>query len=86
MSTTNLPIDIGHSEGWGIFNAEGKTQLQRLDEKEVFVDDEQAWIHVASKAHRGSLPHKSALQHIRETNPEEWVRIMSTFKSITKDC
>lgn len=86
MSTTNLPIDIGHGEGWGIFDAEDKIQLQRLDEKEVFVDDEQAWIHVASNAHRGSLPHKLTLQRIREANPDEWVRIMSAFKSITKDC
>jgi hypothetical protein len=86
MKDIQLPIDIGHSEGWGVFNAEGKLELQRLDEAKVFVDDEQAWGHVAAKAHCGSSPHKKVLQLIRENNREEWERIMLYFKSITKDC
>ena len=86
MKATALPINIGHNEGWGLFNAQGELQIQRLDEAGVFVDDEQAWVHVAQKAHCGSIEHKEVLQLLREKSRDEWMKIMQHFKSITKDC
>lgn len=76
----SIPPEFDNSqageEGWGIFNCDGsytgEFKLCRLDEEEIFADDEQAWCFVVEKVAAGSAYHRAALDYIREHNPIEW--------------
>jgi hypothetical protein len=63
------------AEGWSIFECSGSEngpfQLQRLDEAEVFPNDDDAWVFVIGKAREGSAYHIGALTYLREHNPLE---------------
>lgn len=52
------------AEGWAMFEAEGRYQLQRDDEANVFESDADAIIHVAVCAKAGSKLHLEALHMI----------------------
>ncbi|KVH56764.1 hypothetical protein WS89_22565 [Burkholderia sp. MSMB1072] len=66
-------------EGWGIFDCvgsdNGRWQLQRIDEDEVFLDDDSAWKFVTDKAREGSAYHRSAIEFVRDNNPDEYQAI-----------
>jgi len=67
------------SEGWGIFETDGSSsgpyQLQRMDDEEVFEDDDAAARFVQQRASYGHHYHASALEFLREHNPIEYAAI-----------
>lgn len=80
--TIQAEFDCGRAmrEGWVILEAEGslaegRWQLQRLDEMERFDGDWAAWEFVIGLAVRGSTYHKAALCWIREHDAPEFERI-----------
>jgi hypothetical protein len=68
------------TEGWSIFDcgdsANGRWQLQRVDEDKVFQNDEAAWKFVAEKALAGSAYHRSAIEYLRAHSPVEYDSIV----------
>lgn len=52
------------SEGWALFDVDGRLQLQKDDEQAKFESDADAIIFVALKAHAGSAYHRAALEWI----------------------
>jgi hypothetical protein len=61
-------------EGWDIFSATsdaGPFQIQRVDETEIFADDQGAWEHFVHLLHLHSPLHLRALRFLREHNPQE---------------
>ncbi len=52
------------AEGWGMFETEGRYQLQRDDEADVFESDGAAIIHVALRASMGDKMHCEAINMI----------------------
>lgn len=62
------------SEGWDLFDVEGRIQLQRIDDPASdeglgyhdpkFASDADALIYVAVRAHGGSIYHRDAIEHI----------------------
>lgn len=59
--------DKAQTEGWGLFIVDGRYQLQRDDEANMFSSDAQALIYVALKANDGSRFHREALELIGTT-------------------
>lgn len=51
-------------EGWNLFDANGRLEVERDDEKGLFADDEEAKAHVLSMAERGFSPAINALAAI----------------------
>lgn len=49
------------SEGWDLFEVEGKLEIQRDDEMEIFASDDDAIAHVTRMAQAGSQIHQEAL-------------------------
>lgn len=78
---TTLTLDqineAAEPEGWGVFDScgseNGPWQIQRIDELEVFTEDNQAWMLVWERAVvHGSPIHQAALDFVRENNPPEY--------------
>ena len=71
--------EIATSEGWGVFDSAGSDggpwQIQRIDELEMFPSDDEAWVHVWTRAAEGSPVHRRALDYVREHNPPEYEAI-----------
>ncbi|MBG6083037.1 hypothetical protein [Rubrivivax gelatinosus] len=64
-------------QGWGLFDAEGELQIQRLDESGLFADDAAAWQFVIAQAAQN--PHcaaAAALNQIHRDSPLEWQRLV----------
>lgn len=53
-----------HEEGWGLFNADGRTEIQRIDETALLESDEDARALVLGMAQRGFRLHRKAIRHI----------------------
>jgi hypothetical protein len=69
---------VGHIEGWTVSSTdqpETPYQLQKLDIREVFVTDNDAWTHVYRLAKAGSFVHRQALSFLRKTSPKEYAAI-----------
>jgi hypothetical protein len=49
-------------EGWALFDSDGCLDLQRIDEDEIFDNDQDAIDYVRNEAEAGSEYHKRALQ------------------------
>jgi hypothetical protein len=56
--------NLARLEGWGLFNVDGRLQLQRVDEIGCFEDDPHALMFVARRASEGSQVHLEALRKI----------------------
>lgn len=70
-------------EGWAIFECIGLSheqwRIERMDEADIFKDDEEAWSYVINAAlMQGSDYHLTALKIIEILNPAEFERIEST--------
>lgn len=65
-----------YREGWAIFDCDGsdngRWQLCRIDEDEIFATDEAAWRHVWTHAEAGSAYHQAALAYLKRHNPGEY--------------
>jgi hypothetical protein len=74
-------------EGWSIFDCDGsdngRWQLQRCDEQEIFVTDVAAWVFVRAKAAEGSPYHIMAMLFLETHNPPEW-RAICRLKETTE--
>ena len=57
---------INEAEGWGVFYSNGKHEIQRVDEAEIFESDEAARDYVIRRASTGSRRHRKALYIIEE--------------------
>lgn len=73
---------VPESEGWDIFEASGSAnntpfQLQKVDELDVFPDDDAAWRHVVREASHGSDLHVAALAFLAHESIQEFVYIVS---------
>ena len=55
--------NVGHAEGWGMFDVDGRWALQRDDEKGIFDTDADALIYVAHQAPNSEL-HRAAIDMI----------------------
>ncbi len=79
---------IAQLEGWDIFDAygsvNGRWQIQRCDEMEVFASDQEAWAHVWQKSEEGSVVHRLAINAIMIENPSEYVAIMTYVNNLPK--
>lgn len=53
-----------HDEGWGLFEVDGRWQLQRSDDRNVFPTDADAVCYVADRAQGGSPYHRAAIEAI----------------------
>ena len=73
-------------EGWSIFDCagsdNGRWQLQKCDDKHVFMSDLNAWDFVRQMADAGSAYHVEALRFLQEHNRCEWDLIMSRHGAI----
>lgn len=60
-------------QGWGLFTATSGAplQIQKMDERDVFTDDAQAWLHVAVRGSSGDPLCVKALRIIERDSPEE---------------
>lgn len=56
--------NIAKAEGWGLFDVDGRWQLQKLDNSNSFSTDAHAILHVAGKARYGSPYHMAAIAAI----------------------
>ena len=56
-------------EGWGMFETEGRWQLQRIDDDPKFRTDTDAILYVADRARAGSAMHLAALDMIGTLAP-----------------
>ena len=69
-------ITNAHNEGWNIFECGssegGKYQIQRIDEAELFQNDEDAIKCVIKKAKEGGELHQKAIDFIKENNLKEF--------------
>ena len=76
-----------HSEGWGLFETEGgEIQVQRLQEANIFKDDNQAWHFIIKQAIDGSEFHIGFIKHLKEIAPDEhalWVNESSVNRDFT---
>lgn len=63
------------AQGWGVFDANGKHQLQKDDEAGIFEDDDQAWEHVVTQAKAGDPLCAHALQFLAVNSPDELQQI-----------
>ena len=73
----NFDVTQAETEGWSIFSTtspdhDGRHQLQRCDERDVFPNDDQAWEFVARRALAGSEYHMEALRALKECEPVEF--------------
>lgn len=57
-------VEQSVSEGWDVFNVDGRMMLQRCDEAEIFETDLDALLFVAEQALKGSVYHRNALEKI----------------------
>ena len=64
-SLTPLAQQIAALDGWGLFDVDGKLELQRDDEANVFADDAAALAHVEEQAAAGSTLHALALALVK---------------------
>ena len=66
-------------EGWGIFDADGELQLQRIDDPEDtavhFASDAEAMHFVVKQATAGSPMHKAVLDRFKRESPAEFQKI-----------
>ncbi len=74
MSATDQ--ELNEAEGWNVFEAigtqdEGTLRIERIDEREVFASDMEAWVFVMVQAAAGSERHMRALTRVFEDNPTE---------------
>jgi hypothetical protein len=71
------------SEGWVIANCYGSEngpwQLQKIDEMDAFLTDVYAWRHVVMQSIAGSAYHRSALEFLKNENPQEHLSILRTL-------
>jgi hypothetical protein len=72
-------------EGWAIFDCagtseNGRWQLQRDDESEVFTDDAEAWRFVNHMAETGSQYHQEALEWLAMWNQQEFEAIQRAVR------
>lgn len=58
---TKLDCAIMEREGWAVFNEESLPEIQRDDEADIFVTDDDAIAHVMRRALAGSATHVRAL-------------------------
>lgn len=60
------------NEGWSIFNADGVDQIQKIDEDEIFLNDESAIRFVLRKAIQNPIGiHSLAIMLVSKGNKEE---------------
>lgn len=60
-------------EGWAVFNrGTSNMRIEKIDELDVWPDDQEVWDHVAGQALAGSEAHLLALREIYQNNREEW--------------
>lgn len=64
LQTAEFDNTQAMKEGWALFEVDGRYQLQRDDEADVFASDADAHIHVALQAHNGSAYHREAMERI----------------------
>lgn len=81
----NDPVfDTGQAfaEGWSIFDcdgsANGRWQLQKVDESDEFDSDLAAWQHVVKQARSGSQYHINALDFLLKHNRLEHDTVVDT--------
>ncbi|CAO3459647.1 hypothetical protein [Azospirillum argentinense] len=63
------------AEGWDLFDCDGsgngRTQLHKADDADIFANDPAAWAFVLAHATRGSRLHAQALALLLKHNPKE---------------
>jgi hypothetical protein len=69
-------------EGWSIFDCDGSSngrwQLQKCDDLNVFADDLFAWRFVVEQARLGSTYHEMTLLFLKQFNRDEYETIIAT--------
>lgn len=75
QSLTNEEDQTAQSEGWALFDAGGEVQLQKIDELEIFNEDEDAHAFVKQLADAGSSLHCRVKSILKERSPAEYVRV-----------
>jgi hypothetical protein len=72
------------AEGWDVFDcdgsANGRFQICKRDDMEIFEDDTDAWVHIGTRATEGSRLHMRALTFVMQHNPVEYTAISNTVR------
>tara|TARA_B100001245_G_C22894721_1_gene431934 strand:+ start:11906 stop:12313 length:408 start_codon:yes stop_codon:yes gene_type:complete len=69
------------AEGWDIFETDsGELQLQRVDEQNIFANDDTAWEHVITQAVAGSTFHQHTVAYLKQASPSEYANFVKDAK------
>jgi hypothetical protein len=80
MSFSDQEDMLAQSEGWALFDADGKIELQRIDELGIFSKDEDAHEYVKVGAVSGSSLHLKAKEILMVHNPKEHDLVFGQLK------
>jgi hypothetical protein len=74
-------IDQAEKEGFTVAYRAGDDtyELQRLDDAEVFQNDQEVWRYVLNRALEGSELHNAVLKFVELHNPEEYNNIIKSY-------
>lgn len=74
------------AEGWDIFETDsGELQLQRVDEQNIFANDDTAWEHVITQAVAGSTFHQHTVAYLKQASPSEYANFVKDAKVKEED-
>jgi hypothetical protein len=69
---------VAQSEGWGLFDADGEIQLQRIDDTAKFSSDDEAHAFVRKAVSENSEIHVKVKDILQAHSPDEYARIFES--------